>query len=112
MEGCGCTIRSMCGISSVVYFCGKLRLAWEDVCLKSAHGRNVNLAGAVRTHEKTFSILGGADSVGKLCRELQEYGLSHVRVHVENGWDIPKRRLPPEAPGRWRAGIMTACAWR
>lgn len=104
LEGCGCTIRSMCGISSVVYFCGKLRLAWEDVCLKSAHGRDANLAGAVRTHEKTFSILGGADGVGKLCRELQEYGLSHVRVHVGERLGYPEEKITSGSPGEMETG--------
>ena len=104
LEGCGCTIRSMCGISSVVYFCGKLRLAWEDVCLKSAHGRDANLTGAVRTHEKTFSILGGADSVGKLCRELQEYGLSHVRVHVGERLGYPEEKITSGSPGEMETG--------
>lgn len=28
-------VDALCGISSVVYFCGKLRTAWEDVCLLS-----------------------------------------------------------------------------
>lgn len=27
-------VKSLCGISSVVYFCGKLKTSWEDVCLK------------------------------------------------------------------------------
>lgn len=104
LEGCGYRIRSMCGISSVVYFCGKLHLAWEDVCLKSAHGRDANLAGAVRTHEKTFSILGGADSVGGLCRELREYGLSHVRVHVGERLGYPEEKITSGSPEEMEAG--------
>lgn len=82
LAGSGYEIRSICGISSVVYLCGKLQTAWEDVCLKSVHGRAANLIGAVRSHAKTFAILGTANRIGELCRELQEYGLSHVRVHI------------------------------
>jgi len=75
-------IEALCGISSVVYFCGKLHMAWEDVCLKSIHGRQSNLVGAVRTHQKTFTLLSAADSVKKLCCELQEYGLSDVKIYI------------------------------
>lgn len=72
----------LCGISSVVYFCGKLRTAWEDVCLLSTHGRSANLVGAVKSHHKTFTLLGKGESVHVLCQELMEYGLAHVTVHI------------------------------
>ena len=73
---------ALCGISSVVYFCGKLRTAWEDVCLLSTHGRSANLVGAVKSHHKTFTLLGKGESVHVLCQELMEYGLAHVTVHI------------------------------
>ena len=75
-------VDALCGISSVVYFCGKLRTAWEDVCLMSTHGRSANLVGAVKSHRKTFTLLGKGDSVQKLCQELTEYGLAYVTVHI------------------------------
>lgn len=104
LAGCSCQVRSICGISSVVYFCGKLRMAWEDVCLRSAHGRKVNLTGAVRTHEKTFSILSGADSVGKLCKELQEYGLAHTRVYIGERLGYPDERISSGSPKEMEGG--------
>lgn len=75
-------VDALCGISSVVYFCGKLRTAWEDVCLLSTHGRSANLVGAVKSHQKTFTLLGKGESVHVLCQELMEYGLAHVTVHI------------------------------
>ena len=75
-------VDALCGISSVVYFCGKLRTAWEDVCLLSTHGRSANLVGAVKSHHKTFTLLGKGESVHVLCQELMEYGLAHVTVHI------------------------------
>ena len=98
LEKCCCELRSICGISSVVYFCGKLHLAWEDVCLKSVHGRKANLVGAVRTHEKTFTILSGADSTAHLCRELQEYGLSHVQVYIGERLGYPEEKITSGSP--------------
>lgn len=104
LKGCGLEIRTVCGISSVAAFCGKLHLAWEDVCLKSAHGRKANLVGAVRTHEKTFTILSKADSVGELCRELQEYGLSHVRMHVGERLGYAEERVTSGSPAELERG--------
>ena len=75
-------VDALCGISSVVYFCGKLRTAWEDVCLLSTHGRSANLVGAVKSHHKTFTLLGKGESVHALCQELMEYGLAQVTVHI------------------------------
>lgn len=98
LDGKGYEIRSLCGISSVVYFCGKLRLAWEDVCLKSTHGRNANIVGAVKTHEKTFTLLSASGSVEGLCRELQEYGLSHVKVHIGERLGYPEEKITSGTP--------------
>ena len=75
-------VDALCGISSVVYFCGKLRTAWEDVWLRSIQGRRANLVGGVKSQHKTFPLLGKGESVHVLCQELMEYGLAHVTVHI------------------------------
>lgn len=105
MEGQDWEIRSICGISSVVYFCSRLRMSWEDVCLKSAHGRRANLPGAVRTHRKTFTLLGGKDGVGNLCRELEEYGLSQVQIHVGERLGYEEERIVSGTPGELEDGV-------
>lgn len=105
MEGQDWEIRSICGISSVVYFCSRLRMSWEDVCLKSAHGRRANLPGAVRTHRKTFTLLGGKDGVGSLCRELEEYGLSQVQIHVGERLGYEEERIVSGTPGELADGV-------
>ncbi|MBS6396128.1 MAG: precorrin-6A reductase [Clostridiales bacterium] len=91
-------IRSVPGISSVVYFCSRLQMPWEDVCLQSTHGRSANLIGAVRTHQKTFTLLSAKDSVQKLCRELVEYGLSQVQVHVGERLGYEEERISSGTP--------------
>lgn len=98
LEQEGLEIRSICGISSVVSFCGKLRTAWEDVCLQSTHGRRANLIGAVKAHAKTFTLLSARDSVRALCRELQEYGLSDVIVHIGERLGYPEERITEGRP--------------
>jgi precorrin-6Y C5,15-methyltransferase (decarboxylating) len=104
LEGGGYEIRSSCGISSVVYFCGKLKTAWEDVCLKSTHGRNANLIGAVRTHAKTFTLLSAKDSVKELCGQLQEYGLSDVKVNIGERLGYPEERITSGTPAELEPG--------
>ncbi len=104
LQGSGCRVEGVCGVSSVVYFCGKLHLPWEDVCLKSVHGREENLVGAVRTHEKTFTLLSAKDSVKKLCEELLEYGLGHVRVYVGERLGYPEERITAGSPAELSGG--------
>ncbi|MFA6808675.1 MAG: precorrin-6y C5,15-methyltransferase (decarboxylating) subunit CbiE, partial [Eubacteriales bacterium] len=42
------------GISSLQYFCARLKLSWEDAKIVSLHGREGNIMGAVLNHQKTF----------------------------------------------------------
>lgn len=70
------------GISSVVYLCAKLRIPWEDVKLISLHGREANLAAAVREHPKVFAIVGKGTEVTNLLEKLSAYGMDEVRVTV------------------------------
>lgn len=104
LDGKGYEIESLCGISSVVYFCGKLHLAWEDVCLKSTHGRKANLVGAVRTHKKTFTLLSARDSVAELCRELEEYDLSQVQVHIGERLGYEDEKITAGTPSELKEG--------
>ena len=68
------------GISSLVYFCAKLRTSWQDMTLVSAHGREHDAVGVIQENEKTFCITGGKTKVDDICRELVERGLGDVEV--------------------------------
>lgn len=68
------------GISSVQYFCAKLRTTWQDATLVSAHGREHNAVGVIQSHEKTFCITGGKTKAEDICRELAERGLGDVQI--------------------------------
>ena len=68
------------GISSLVYFCAKLRTTWQDAKLVSAHGREHDAAGTIQSSAKTFCITGGATKVEDICRELVARGLGDVHV--------------------------------
>ncbi len=70
------------GISSVSYFAAKLGVPYHDAALVSAHGRTVNLPAKVRTHTRTFVLVGGERGVRDQLDLLCENGLGSVQVAV------------------------------
>lgn len=70
------------GVSSLVYFCAKLGIPWQDVHCVSAHGRPLDAVGAVQSHAITFLLTGGTACAHNICRELAEHNLGDARVHV------------------------------
>lgn len=59
----------MAGISSISYLAAKSGISWQDACIVSLHGRKENWIQAVKSHEKTFVLMGGSlrEIVEKLC---------------------------------------------
>ena len=81
------------GISSVVYFCGKLHTAWEDVHLISLHAREANAIAAVKRYKKVFALIGQQDGVNQLCRNLCSYGFSDVMVYAGENLSYSNERI-------------------
>lgn len=75
-------VTTVCGISSLVYFCSKLALSWDDIQLVSLHGKEDNLLDAVKTNEKVFCLVGGKDGVQSLCKTLCDYGFYAAKLYV------------------------------
>ncbi len=75
-------VQLICGISTVEYFAAKLQIPWEDIRLVSAHGREQNLIGAVRTNEKVFALASDAKSIRQIAEKLMNYGLGEVKMYV------------------------------
>ena len=86
------------GISSVTYFCSRLQIPWEDVKLMSIHGRRENLIAAVRTHFRTFTLLGGKDNVASLCEKLGKYGFGDVKLYIGERLHYPEERITAGSP--------------
>ena len=86
-------VHVICGISSVVYLCGKLHTAWEDVRLVSLHGRKGNIVSAVARYPKVFALVGKQETFAALCRELTEYGLGDVHVSVGSRLSYPDEKI-------------------
>ena len=70
------------GISSVSYLAASLGVPYHDAALVSAHGRTVNLPAKVRTHVRTFVLVGGERGVQDQLALLCETGLKSVQVAV------------------------------
>ncbi len=77
------------GISSVVSFCAKLHMSWDDVKLISVHGREANLVGYVRRYPKVFALMYGREQLLDLVERLQEYDMGYVKIHVGQKLSYP-----------------------
>lgn len=75
-------IHTVSGISSVVYFCNQLKIPWEDVVLKSIHGRVQNIVHAVKTNQRVFALVGKQEEIHHLCKQFIIYGMSEVKLYI------------------------------
>ncbi|MEA4965429.1 MAG: precorrin-6A reductase [Oscillospiraceae bacterium] len=84
-------VRTVCGVSSVAWLCGRRGISWEDAAILSLHGREGNFADAVRRNKKVFAIAGGNVSaqLGRLC----EAGLGGVTVTVGSELSYEAERI-------------------
>ena len=71
-----------CGVSSISYLCSLAETSWDDAFLMSAHGKDANIVGAVRSNSKVIVLLEGSSSTKSMCKELAEYGMDDVVVTV------------------------------
>ena len=82
------------GISSLSYFCAKLRTNYcGDLRVISAHGRSHNAAGEIQSHRRTFALTGGATRVEDICKELKRRGLGEVKISVGERLSYPDERI-------------------
>ena len=78
----GMEVRVLPGISSLQAFSARLGEHWQDWNLCSAHGVACDPVQAVMQGKKAFFLTSGADAPGKLCKELTNAGLGHLKVCV------------------------------
>lgn len=88
-----CEVETIPGISSVVYFCAKLRTTWQDAFLVSAHGREHNGVGEIQRHAKTFLLTGGDTKAEDICKELRDRSLDDVKLTVGERLSYPDERI-------------------
>lgn len=93
IEVLGKEVKVISGISSPVYFCGKLQIPWSDVKMASLHGRSDNLIGYIKAHKKVFSLIGECDKIAKLCQKLVNYGMGDVNVSIGERLSYPDEKI-------------------
>ena len=70
------------GISSVVYFCSKLKTDWQDIKLLSLHGKEQNIIMYIKRYKRVFALLNGNESLRNICKKLCIYGMGNVILHI------------------------------
>lgn len=83
----------ICGMSSMQYFCAKLKVSYDDAVILSLHGRNGSLLGAVSYAKKVFALTGGKYSADIICKELSDNGLSGVKVSIGENLGSDSERI-------------------
>ena len=88
-----CDVTVLPGLSSMVCLCAKLGTSYEDVVPVSAHGRDRSILPQIRRHPRIFTLVGGENGMGKLCRELVDAGMGDVRLSVGERLSYPEERI-------------------
>ena len=81
------------GLSSLVTLCAKLGTSYEDVVPVSLHGRDCDIARALRRHKRIFALVGGENGMGDLCRTLCDADLGEARVSVGEALGYPEEKI-------------------
>ncbi|MEE8885646.1 MAG: precorrin-6y C5,15-methyltransferase (decarboxylating) subunit CbiE [Eubacteriales bacterium] len=69
-------VRFMPGISSVSFFCSRLRRSWQDVHFVSMHGRDTEIVGQILHYPHVMAILGSDHDVADISRKLTDFDLN------------------------------------
>ena len=86
------------GISSVGFFFSRIGSSWEDVRFVSLHGREADIAAAVRRHGRVLFLAGGADALKKVCAALLSAGMEQTKITVGENLSLPSERIDVGAP--------------
>lgn len=89
----GYDTETLCGVSSLSYFCARLGQPWQEVHTVSGHGRPCNAAGAIQSHGRTFLLTGGKYKAESICQALCSRGLGHVRIWTGENLSYPEERI-------------------
>ena len=89
----GCEVRVLPGLSSLVYLCARLGTSYEDVRPVSLHGRDHDLVPDIRKNRRVFTLVGGENGIGLLCKQLTEAGLGGVKVSVGENLSYPQEKV-------------------
>ena len=88
-----CEVTALPGLSSMVYLCARLGTSYENVRPVSLHGREHDIVPDIRKYRRVFTLVGGENGMGLLCKQLTEAGLGGVKVSVGESLSYPQERI-------------------
>lgn len=88
-----CEVSVLPGLSSLTYLCARLGTSYEDVRPVSLHGREHDIVPDIRKYRRVFTLVGGENGMGLLCRRLADAGLSNVKVSVGENLSYPQEKI-------------------
>lgn len=88
-----CEVTVLPGLSSMVYLCARLGTSYENVRPVSLHGREHDIVPDIRKYRRVFTLVGGENGMGLLCKQLTEAGLGGVKVSVGESLSYPQERI-------------------
>lgn len=88
-----CEVKVLPGLSSLVSLCARLGTSYEDVRPVSLHGREHDIVPDIRKYRRVFTLVGGENGMGLLCRRLADEGLGDVKVSVGENLSYPQEKI-------------------
>ena len=84
-------VRCIPGISTVSAFFAKLKLPWQNAAFVSAHGREMNIADAIRRNRLTFCLTGNnCHAIGAvMCKA----GFRYIKTHIGENLGAERERV-------------------
>lgn len=104
----GHEVRLIPGVSSVQLLAARLGRSWQDWTLRSAHGRDCDVVGALRTGQPLFLLTSGSQTVDDVCRTLTDAGLADATVTVAERLGYPDERIRSGTAGQMADGAYDA----
>lgn len=93
------TLRIIPGISSVSYLASRVGETYQDGGIYSMHGKELpNLCAKIKSQNKVYLLLSGADNMRTLGRMLMENGLEQCRVTVGYQLSYPEEEIKEMTP--------------
>lgn len=88
-----CSIKMVCGISSMQYFCSKIGVNYENINVVSLHGRSKSILGNVSYNKYVFVLTDGVNTADKICMELCKNMLSDIKVYVGENLSMDNEKI-------------------
>lgn len=86
-------VRVVSGLSSLSYFCAKLKISWDGTAVLSVHGRTADVAATVGVNQKTFILTGGMRDAGWVISQLCANGLGGAQVFIGENLGYPEENI-------------------